>query len=485
MKKVFLNFILILIIILCIYTFIFSTPIFTNDELWNFQHLYKLHNGYTLYKDINAITPPLFYYFGYIILSIFSFTIIGFRVYNLLIYGILTFIIIKIFKKLNVSSVNMPVYIAFILLFLTQNIIAGANYTILAITFFMFGMYLYISKKSNNFIQGILIFLCIFTKQNVGFFYTLTVLIYELFINKKINLIYIKNQFIKFLVFLIPTSIMFLILYLQGNIWGFFNYCFGSLLEFGESNFIFTVPPHFLLIIFISILLYIITKIFKNKIGQNINDSFFENMTTLFIFLIGSIPTTYPILNSTHFIYILPFSLIIIFYFLDELLFKELFTNKNKANIISYLIILIIIVRNMVIFFSNVENYHYYNDFSTPYRFLYIENNLYLKNEKIKDYILKQKKLGKSVVMLSYESALPMVELKLNNGRYDLFLSGNLGYNGINSSEDEIKNSQNTIYLIFSDEKDLFYQDPLEIRNFIIENLNFKGTICNYSIYEN
>lgn len=486
MKKILFTILSILIIILCIYSFIFTTPIFTNDELWNFQQLFKLHNGYTLYEDINAITPPVFYYLGYIILSIFSFTIVGFRIYNLLIYLALIFTIIKIFKNLNVCTNLIPIYLALIILFLTQNIIAGANYTVLAILFFMIGMYLYIAKKSNNILQGLLIFLCIFTKQNIGLFYTLTILIYELISNKKFDTHYIKNQFIKFFIFLVPTSITFGYLYISGSFYGFFNYCMGGLFEFGNSNFVFTVPLYLLMIILISIIVYLLTRILKNRNLDTIDKKFFDNINILFIFLIGIIPVTYPIFNSTHFIYIIPFSLILIFYFLDTLILKELFNNENskKFIIIFNLLILIITIRNFSILDMNKENYYYYKDISTPYCFLYIQNRLYFQNEEIKDFILNQEKHGNSVKILSYDAALPMIELKKSNGKYDMFLSGNLGYDGITTSINEIKNSKNTIYLIMTNEKDTFYQEPLSVRNYIINNLNYKGTICHYSIYE-
>lgn len=484
MKKIFFKTLYLLIIILCIYSFIFTTPIFTNDELWNFQHLYKIHNGYTLYDDANAITPPVFYYLGYVILSVFSFTMVGFRIYNLLIYGTLLFTIAKIFKALNISKKLLPVYLSIILLFLTQNVIAGANYTVLAILFFMLGMYLYISKKSNNLLQGLLIFLCIFSKQNIGLLYTITVLIYELVDNKKLNLKYIKNQFIKFFIFLIPTVATILHLYFLGNLNEFLNYCIGSLFEFGNSNFIFTVPLYFLVIILASILIYILIKIQKSKFEKSVDNTFFGNMNILFIFLIGILPSTYPIFNSTHFIYIIPFALIIIFYFLDVIMFNELFDNVKILNMIACLIILLITIRNFTILFINKGNYHYYNNLG-PYNFLYIDEKLYSKKEQLKEFILDQKELGNSVIILSYDAALTMIELKDSNGKYDMFLSGNLGYNGVENSINEIKESKDTLYLIVTNEEDLFYQEPLEVRNYILENLNFKGTISNYSIYSN
>ena len=65
---------------------------------------------------------------------------------------------------------------------------------------------------------------------------------------------------------------------------------------------------------------------------------------------------------------------------------------------------------------------------------------------------------------------------------YDLLFEGNLGYNGKNKIK--IISRENTQFLIITNEDEVFTQQPLEIRNFIIENLNFKGTICNYSIYQ-
>ncbi len=486
MKKILFKILSILTIILCIGSFIFTKPIFTNDELWNFQHLFKLHNGYILYEDINAITTPIFYYLGYIVLSIFSFTMVGFRIYNLLIYIALILTITQIFKKLNVCTKLIPAYISLIILLLVPNILAGANYTLLSVLFFTIGMYLYIAKKSNNIIQGLLIYFCIFTKQNVGLFYTLTVLIYELINNKKLDIQYIKNQFIKFFVFLFPSLATLLYLYITGSFNGFLNYCIGGLFEFGNYNFLFIVPFNYIIIVFTSIIIYLLAIILKHR-NIKVNDAnFYDNINILFIFTLGILPVTYPIFNSTHFLYVVPFSLILLFYFLDALLFKELFDINKLNNIIFlfYLILLIITIRNFSELFINKNHYHFYNDTSTPYSFLYIDNELYLQNEQIKDFILKEEKLGKTVKILAYDAALPMIELKKSNGKYDLFFTGNLGYNGINTSIEEIAESKNTLYLIFVNEEKTFDQEPLKARNYITDNLNYKGKICNYSIYE-
>ena len=482
MKKV-IKIITIILIVLCASSFLFATPIFTNDELWNFQQVYKMHNGFSIYKDANVIVTPLFFYLGYIVLSVFSFTILGFRIYNLIIYSMLFIMLYKIFKALKVSNKLIPVYLSLIFLFQVQNIIAGANYTVLSIVISLIGMYFYITKKSNNIKQGIIIFLCLFTKQNVGIFYVLSVLIYELILNKKINLKYIKDQLKKIIVLLIPTLVFVLYLHFSGTIIDFINYCFGSLIEFGETNLIFTAPPYMILILLFSILIYIITIALKNRIKDKVAIDFFNNMTILFIFLLGAIPNIYPILNSSHFIYVFPFAFLIILYFLDTFILKDLFTEARFSFLIVFVILLIVIVRNYSVLYLNIDNYHHYEDSSSPYNHLYIDNDLYNRYKELVKFIVDNEQNGDNVIILSYEAALPMIELKKSNGKYDMFLSGNLGYNGIQNSIDEIKNQKNTLYLILANEEDLFFQDPLEVRNYIINNLHYYGTYSNYVVY--
>ena len=98
-------------------------------------------------------------------------------------------------------------------------------------------------------------------------------------------------------------------------------------------------------------------------------------------------------------------------------------------------------------------------------------------------YIKNRNEDGVDVMILSYDAAVPMINLKQSHGAYDLLFNGNLGYDGINKIKEDIRNRKNTEFLIVTDEKDVFWQEPLEIRDFIIENLDYSGQICNYSIY--
>ena len=108
----------------------------------------------------------------------------------------------------------------------------------------------------------------------------------------------------------------------------------------------------------------------------------------------------------------------------------------------------------------------------------------YEKINVMPQYIKNQNKNGKEVVILAYDSAYSMIQLNQNNNELDLVFYGNLGYDGINKTIEKIKNMTNTQFLIMTDEDDMFWQEPNEIRDYITNNLKKVGEILNYSIYE-
>ncbi len=463
----------------------FLVPITANDELWNFQNIYKMFNGLTIYNDSNVIVTPLFFYIGYIIFKIFSANLTVFRIYNLIIYFLLYFIIFKILKNLKVCKNLILLYTIFAFLLTFQVVPSGANYNTLAILFSLIGLNLYASKKSNNFLQGLIAFLVFFTKQNIGIFYIISVLFYELYIDK-LSKKYIINQLKKLLFFLFPTFILLLKLYFDNNIFEFFNYCFGGLLEFGKKNLVFATSSYYILIPAITIILYAITLYYKNTIFKNFENLFFENLTLLFIFSIFHTFMIFPIINNAHLIYTFSFHLIFIFYYFDNLIFNDLFNDihyKIKINFFSITILIILLLRIISNFIGDYKYIEFYSNSNSPFYLMFIEKKNIEKLNILENYIKEKNSNNIDVIIFSYDSAFPMVELKQSHGAYDLLFNGNLGYNGKEKIKADILNRKNTEFLVVTDEKDLFEQEPPEIRDFIINKLNFKGTICNYSIY--
>lgn len=392
--SIFQNILILILTILIILSLVFIVIINPNDELWNFQNIYKMFNGFKIYADANVIVTPIFFYIGNILLHIFSASMLTFRLYNILIYCSLFFIIYIIIKNLKTSKNLNVFFIVFTFLLTFQVIVSGANYNALAIIFSLIGLNLYITKKSTNIKQGLLIFLIFFTKQNIGVFYAISVLIYELY-EKNFTFKYIKDQLIKFIFFIIPSSLILLQLYLNGNLLDFISYCFGGLLEFSKNNLVITAPPYYFAIPLTTIGLYTFTLLKKNSIFKDFQDEFFKNLTLLFIFTIGNTLMVYPIINSAHIIFTFPFHLIFIFYYFDTLIFNEMLSDekyKNGINWFSIAILVAILVRTIIYLGIDYKILTYCQDLSSPYFGLFMTTENYDKKNILKEYILEKNK---------------------------------------------------------------------------------------------
>ena len=53
------------------------------DELWNFSNCYKMFEGYKIYRDLNVIITPLFFYTAQVFFKLFGATILSFKIYNM------------------------------------------------------------------------------------------------------------------------------------------------------------------------------------------------------------------------------------------------------------------------------------------------------------------------------------------------------------------------------------------------------------------
>ena len=97
--------------LILIYTFIYLVIINSGDEVWNFNNVYKMYNGYTLYNDTNLIITPFFFYIAYVIFSIFSPTLVVFRIYGVIITLSLLWLCYKIITKFLKKSLYLYVFI--------------------------------------------------------------------------------------------------------------------------------------------------------------------------------------------------------------------------------------------------------------------------------------------------------------------------------------------------------------------------------------
>lgn len=478
-------------VIMCVLFFLIVVCIFFNplsilDEVWNFQNIVKMCNGFKIYSESNVIITPIFFYLGKVLLKLFGIAAVTFRVYGLVIYIILFVLIYLALKNLKIKKSIRIIYVTLIFEFMFPILTCGANYNTLAIVMVFLGLNLYISKKSNNFIQGILIFLIFFTKQNIGVIYALIVVIYEFFrdlFSKK----FIISQLKKFSVFIILLSCNVIYMKLNGNLIDCINYTLGGLFDFGTSNFVIVAPGYYWVLTISVIALYIGIALKKDTLFvQVIDEDIFKNLTLLFIFSIGITFIIFPIVNQGHFTLVLPFYLIFLFYLFNQIFIEDIFGDEKYNNNIKWITILLLCI---VLMRCGVEIITYYNEvsFVTDKGSKFYGISLYKEDiEKfgnIKNYIIEKNSEGIDVIVFSYEAAMVMIDLNQSHGAYDLPFNGNLGYDGVNKMEQDILSKKNTEFLIFTDEKDMFWQESKEIRDCIINNLNYVGNIENYSIY--
>lgn len=483
-----LAFISINLIILSFLISLIYLPLLPFDELWNFQNIFKMYNGFKIYTDSNVIVTPLFYYIEFIIFKIFSANILTFRISNLLIILPSFFFIYKTLKNLKVNKCINLFFLALIFndtfLFLVSN---SPNYNVFSLLIFTIGLYYYTSNKNSNFIQGFICFLIFFTKQTTGIFYILAIFIYELY-KYKFSKLFLKNQVEKLITFTIPSLIIILILYLDGNLINCINYTFGGLLDFSKNNFSFTPKTFDAFVIFITYILcisLIVSK--KNLIKIGFSEDFFDTLTLLIIFSSCASLILYPIFNVAHTLMIIPFFFITLAYIFN-IIFKDFFYDIQTQTIMYVLSTFVLFtlflsnINNLVIPHNDVET-TFISDKNSPFfgAFL-LDENIKMINE-LDNYISFKNNNGTDVIICSSYSAYVMIPLKQSHGAYDLIFYGNLGYNGIEKMKQDILEKEYTEFLIKKDYSDECNQFVVEISDFIKENLTKCGEILNFDVY--
>lgn len=467
---------------------IYFLPLEPFDELWNFQNVHKMFNHFTIYTDANVIITPIFYFLSLSFFKFFGSTIIAFRYFNIILYLIFFLLIFYIFKILKVPNHLNFIFTA---LAFTQSyplVSCGANYNTLSTIFVFLGLIFYMlfyNKSYFHFLQGLLIFILFFTKQNIGVLFTISVLAFE-FIYKSNWKTFFIQQLKKATTFIPLLLFSLYMFYKQGILIDFINYAFGGLFNFGNSNFIISASPYFIVICTFTIAFYIYI-VRSKKLASFITDEQKRNLNLLGCISIGMTFSVVPIVNDAHFLFVIPFHFILLFYFLNFSILKEFSEIKKFASttkIIPFVIILFTLFYVIIMHLCKYNDYKQIKDFSNPFNNVYVSPEYYNKINIITKYIKNQSDIGVDVIIVASDSAFYSVPLNLSHGDFDLAFNGNLGYNGEKKMIEKIKNSEKTKFLIYTDEEDCFWQESKIVRNFIIENLAKTGELFNYSIYE-
>lgn len=450
------------------------------DEVWNFQNVYKIYNGYKIYVDANVITTPIFHFIGALVFKIFGANFFVFRMYSLVIYTIFFVGIYKLFKCLKID--NKSAFFLLIIFFALQYdlVISSANYNSFAIMLLVFAVLVVINKENIKhyvLIESILITLIFLTKQNIGVFYLIGLILYTI-LNKK----ELKNT-IKIIEITGIFGILFvLILYFNNLLEGFISYAILGIKEFDKENKTvgyFAIYATFVAIINGLLLIYTNSndKFKKRKERKNIN-----NIACFAYPLLGM---SYPIINISHVKFALSIQYVLLFYIL-YLLVKGSKIEKNK-------------IKKYIIFILEIFIIGYYSISSITYTIKYfrkISNDEYNYNEpyfgtifndetkeKIKDVTEYMQNCDKEVVCISTNAGLYMIPLKQNNKEFDMLLLGNLGKDGEKGVIEKLKGFKGKKIILMNKEKNS-WQESDKIFEFVKNNFTKIGEIEDILIYE-
>ena len=481
----------IVFIMMCLLTLgiTLNVNIESSDELWNFQNIYKMYNGFTIYSDANVICTPLFFYIGEILFKLFGANFFVFRIYNMIIVSTMFLFSYKILKKLKFSKkVAILTNLLIILISNYTLILVQANYNVLALLFCLIGIYLNLEKNEINnaklkpvFIQAIVTFVIFMTKQNIGILYLIGYIVYTIIQKtsikekmKKITLYILTN--------LILISMFCTFLYWQNNLYDFINYAILGIKEFTIENM--NISMDVIIITLVILITNSVFSIFLLK-TKNIKEEEKNNIYILDIFSIMMSGFIIPIENKAHF-FIGIFIASITFLYLIKLIVNI----KKKKKTVSYIVelttictiwgMLLLSIINLFNWYKNVKSMNY--DYKNPF-FGGILNKQQEEEEikKVDNFILSQED---DVIILSHRAALYMVPLGENNGKFDLAFKGNLGKDGEEGLITDLK-AKKYIILIEKNPQDMNYQESNLVREYITRNYNNIGEIENLLIYKN
>lgn len=400
---------ILLILISC-----FFYPNISCDEIWNFQNIYKMYNGFIIYKDCNIIITPIFFVIGNLLFKIFNANLLTFKFYNLLIFASFPTSLYSLFITLDFNKRKAFLFSATIFSTFASGIKTGANYNILAIVFVIIGMnFFLLSRKKFIYLifNSFIIYATIFTKQNIGAYYVIGICLAEFLLNKNF-VTTIKRLLIQAIPAIILSCISLFIMYKYNILYDFINYAILGINEFSFSNFSLDIWSILLLLAISSLYAFIFWIMKKNFITNQVVK---ENLKLLICISFPLNLVIYPILNLYHFLLALIFVMILFFYILDYLVFTPILgkTLYNKLSvIISIIIITLDLLYSLLSIFNVIEVPIYCKDKNHPYYNCYFSSETTSKINTITKYITEENSKNIDVIVFSNEAALYMIPLR-------------------------------------------------------------------------
>ncbi|MBR3002123.1 MAG: glycosyltransferase family 39 protein [Clostridia bacterium] len=458
------------------------------DELWNYNFANCMAKGLVPYKDFSMVQTPFLPIITGIVLKIFSNSLVVMRILATLLGSAIMFMIYKILDKLKVNkSVNLLSNIA--LLFILKDYFC-IDYNFFSVFLVLLIIYLEITldtkKIYSNILIGFIAGLTFLTKQTIGGFVCISIVIYKLILEiykYKTTKQKIDEKSIMYRIFggIIPAVMFSIYLLLNNAFQDFIDYAILGITTFSNqikySN---LIESSDIIICFLSVYIpisFILIAIYSIKNKE-------KNLFIILILSLSSIILVFPISDNIHFLVGIIPSIIGNIYLLNKLL-KKLFSNKMLPiklflNAFSYLILIYICVSGIANEYSNFAKEKYYSKLK-HFENIPIDKDFEEKINLIDKYIEYN---NQKVYILNFDAAIYMIPLDLYNKNYDMLMKGNFGINGEKGLIEDIKKLDNAEFLVLNKNFTKNWQHPYEVTDYIETNYNNIGNIVNYEIYK-
>jgi energy-coupling factor transporter transmembrane protein EcfT len=191
----------------------------------------------------------------------------------------------------------------------------------------------------------------------------------------------------------------------------------------------------------------------------------------------------YPILNISHTVLIIIPAIVTCVYFSNKYI-KIKISNRNAVILYVFIIVLIIISVSLNYLKNNYISDNTYIKSNLKYfKGSYIDKKDEEMINEVSNYILNKYNEKYNVYILEDTAAAININCDKFNNIYDMFLTGNIGTKSADYYLNELK-KENTIVLIYSSDKDSFWQTPDNTHDFIKNNFILIDKCNKFDVYE-
>lgn len=419
---------------LFIFSFIFSFLLYYImeavycDEIWTYGFSYNISKGMTIYKDFDVLQMPLYFFITSIFIKIFGHYLIVMHIFDSIIFATMIVLLSKIINWKVI--ILLPIFIFW----------WPSGYNLLSLLILIIIIYLINKNKDEDWLIALLVGICFITKQNIGILLFIPCFFYS------------KHKIKSIIIFLIPFTLVSIYMLWNGAFYNFIDHCFLGMLEFGEKSSYYDLT--FLILTFlivIILMIYLIKSKFKNK---------------EIFYILGFQLISYPIFDIRHFFCAL-FPIVYL-----------LLKNINRK----YILLLISIFVNSF-FITLLFSFNFSINMKKDMLFLRNSSDLNILAKEVIDYVDN----NENFFFNGYYSYFVKLYLEIPISQYDLLLSGNVGYKGMEKKLKELDT-------LCSKEKCYFFTESLpknsilgtqyyDFYNYIVNNYKKIDELFEFDVY--